>query len=180
MAVIVLYRGVSNIFEAERILVNHTAGGQTTFDAGRTGVKLKDPSRTAPGQTLFANLDPASVRSYIREQRGTEGERLPIIVEKADSRPLVEYTTDHTVAKRFGLLGMISIRVDDSYAEPRISSSPESGVFCLANAPVQALHFQLCPSKRPEAEEKLKALFMESLRKQGIGLTGGAEKWGEA
>lgn len=168
----ILYRGVCNIYEALNILKNHTAGGQTNFDVGDSGIELLEGADVSQGQTRFDQLD---AKACICSQRGTCGERYPRIVNIKQLRPLIEYTYDKSVAIGFGLLGVITISIDDIFIEPS-PAGREMGAFCVSNANLHGFRFEL---SRKSLECELVSIFLTQLKKIGILLENGVYIWQE-
>lgn len=167
MCKVKLYRGVCNIYEVDQILTNGTIGGQTTFEdtinpSGKK-VELKTEESNKRGETKFSSLIESSVGVYKRYQGGTGGENLPRIVNITSLRPLIEYTTDQSVATRFGLLGVITVIVDTIFLEPVKPLGPEYGVFCVSNGILDKVSFQFNPEAFTRAEIKSNSALAKSL-----------------
>ena len=144
-----LYRGISNVTQLENILKNQTAGGWKKNDS-------------LVWQDFNGELD-----SYVKCQKGTDGEVLPCIVEIDDTddqkRCIVEYTFSAKKAKQFGKVGVICIEIENKYAETPNKNDVEFGIFCLSTAPVDIVHFEFCEKfychpKYNELKEKVTSL----------------------
>lgn len=118
-----LYRGISNVRQMINILNNWTAGGRE--------------ASTLHSFDEFISSDSA-IEKLIVKQVGPDAEKVWGIVCIDDSilteRSVIEYTECPDIAKRFGLLGVVSIEIEDRFVDKKISS--EGGRFCLSSAPV--------------------------------------------
>ena len=116
-----LYRGISNVRQMINILNNWTAGGWR-------------PSTI----NSFTDIKTKQIVDIMNNQVGTTAERYPRIVCIDDSilteRSVIEYTIYPNIANQFGLLGVITIEIEDRFVDTVFSK--EGGVFCVSSAPV--------------------------------------------
>lgn len=140
-----LYRGISNTYEAEHILVNKTVGGQIIFNANNTLVRLKNNANIQSGMTRYADLVEQSTEEYMGEVRENPNEGIPSVFTLNNLRPLIEYSFSENIASGFGMLGLVKVEIDTQYISNvrRVRNRNEESVFCVANAPVISLYFTI-------------------------------------
>lgn len=87
--------------------------------------------------------DKPKISEYIAKQIGTYGEGFVRIVcindTKEDSRCIIEYTSDQSVAKRFSFhgIGYICINIAPSYVLDVDKQNLEKAFFCVSSAHVE-------------------------------------------
>lgn len=140
--VITLYRGLSNIYQLEKILEYKTAGGlKSGLSCSSCGI-LSGCNSTIE-ELSFLDLD-INKFEKAKMQSGTEGERMPRVVYIEDnSRFVTEYTCCESIAKHFGIFAYIKIQIKAKYTEAirgYIPKPREYGIYCMSCGPYEELN----------------------------------------
>lgn len=139
--VITLYRGLSNIYQLEKILEYKTAGGLKS-GLSCSSCRILSGCNSTIEELSFLNLDECKFKEATK-QSGTKGECMPRVVYiKDNSRFVTEYTCCESIAKQFGIFAYIKIQIKAKYTEAikgYIPKPSEYGIYCMSCGPYEEL-----------------------------------------
>lgn len=158
-----LYRGLTNIWQFQKILENKTTGGFICRDSCHLC--------RAYCNNICIGKEPPYYNDkvmYSDTHKQVANENIPKIVNIKDyDRYLTEYTITEEIAKRFGLLGYIKIECASCYKSPPNRAGLENSYFCIscAQCTIQKIYIKMDGENK--CVDKSEALrHLEDLSKQ--------------
>lgn len=157
-----LYRGLSNIYQVKQIIKELTAGGYSCNSCNNCVCikycksKGNIPKSNPPIFQTVEGLYKEVFNSFKGNQVGNGESLFKVVNIRDDKRYLVEYTTSFNIAKQYGHIGAIQIKIDENYTDAYLKNpGTEQSYFCLSCAPIEIEKYYINMNLGTNQENKL-------------------------